>query len=244
MTKVLFVAFHGPAFGGKDTCCNLLEGMRKHPTPVLRPRFAEPIYDMIRRLVPGANSGMTKAEKELARAELGGLSVRQMAVAIGEGARRYNASCWINIWRDDLLDEAAEWINRGLDNKPLEHLLVLVPDLRRQDEREAFHLLPAQLLDRVAPRRQVEAAAVLVHLQARNAPVNEQFNAATETPLPYEERDLVLMNDHSAGLDALGATLAGTFALADHHAAHSLFLDMFRLDAWREAADALDAQPA
>lgn len=244
MKQVIFVAFHGPAFSGKDTCTELLLGLRQERTYGVLARFAEPIYEMIGALVPGANSRMSKAEKEQPRPELGGLSIRQMAVALGEGARAFNKSCWINIWADSLLEEVVDTISYGFDK-----VLVVVPDLRKADERDALHALPARLMDGMAEawpesKGKVEAASVLVHVQSRNSPVNEQHDPVTETPLEYEERDLVLMNDHGAGLESLGATLAGTFALASHHAAHTMFLNFLRPDAWKEAVDALDARPA
>lgn len=248
MSKVLFVAFHGPAFAGKDTCCSLLRAMghragREGRMSVMA-RFAEPIYDMIRALVPRANSLMSKEEKELARPELGGLSVRQMAVAIGEGARRYKGDCWIALWQNDVLQQAYQMIQNGFGE-----VVVLVPDLRKENERQGLMELPARLLNMLHLNREewqgtVEAASVVVHIQTRNAPVNAQFDAATETPLDYCDNDLVLMNDHAAGLEALAATLAGTFALASHHPAHGMFLDLFQLDAWREAVDEIVNAPA
>lgn len=245
MTKVLFLALHGPAFSGKDTCAEILRHLRSKGTAVVESRFAEPIYQMIRTQVHDANSRMSKAAKEALRPALGGLSIRQMAVAIGEGARQYEQDCWINIWRNESLNRVGDSLLVHGAGK----VLVLVPDLRKEGERQAFHRLPAELLDLMLdafPESQgkVEAASVVIHVQARNAPVNAQHNAATETPLAIEERDLVVMNDHAGGLHALGATLAGTLALADYHPAHSLFLDLIRPDAWMEAADALHPQPA
>lgn len=250
MRKVLFVAFHGPAFSGKDTCTRLMRSM-VHPeraeeggnsTSVVR--FAEPIYDMIRALVPHASSYMSKEEKERPRAELGGLSVRQMAVAVGEGARRYKGDCWIEMWQREALAEALQLIEDGV-----ERVVIFTPDLRKENERQGLLSLPPLLLNNLHLMRDkwdglVQAASVVVHIQTRNAPVNAQFDAATETPLEYRDNDLVLMNDHAAGLEALAATLAGTFALANQHPAHSMFLDLFRLDAWREAVDEIVNAPA
>lgn len=239
MSRILFLAMHGPAFGGKDTACELLTAMRGKGTGVVVSRFAEPIYEMIRTRVPEANSRMTKEEKERPRAELGGLSIRQMAVGIGEGARSEDADVWIKLWvRKCLEDVTDHLLALGVPN-----VVVLVPDLRKEGERLAFDRLPEQLmckLDEAFPdqRGKCWAAAKVVHIKPRNAPQNAQFNAATETPLVVRENDLVVHNDHSRGLKSLGRGLATGLASSTPFSARQLALDLLDLGRWQEVVDA------
>lgn len=198
MIRIAFVGLHGPAFSGKDTALHILRALSTPTTRVIEARLAEPLYKMIRTRVPGAHSGMSKREKELPRRELGGLSIRQMAVAIGEGARKYDDYTWVSLWVNQIAQELQNGINHGVEN-----FLVVVPDLRKAQELELFdqlgdaHILFAAGLSPVS----LGTGSVLVHIEPKNAPVNDQVNAATETPLPFRMgRDLKVVNDHRAGL--------------------------------------------
>lgn len=245
MSQVLFLAVHGPAFSGKDTLCTLLSGMAKRPVTVIEARFAEPIYAMIRTRVPEANSRMTKDEKECPRAELGGISIRQMAVGIGEGARQADADVWINLWARKCLDDVVDCLLRGAT-----HVLVLVPDMRKEGERQAFMDLPIRLsrgLYEAFPHRVdgVSIAAHVIHLRAVEAPENSQFNAATETPLEVRNCESLLINDHSKGvlnlsreLSLLIKTLPGLQGgLAKEMLNEANWIDAFDRGEWREKYD-------
>lgn len=205
--QVLFVAAHGPAFSGKDSVCKALDQLRGKDTYRLTGRFAEPIYEMVRSQVPQADSHMSKEEKESPRPELGGLSVRQAMVAIGEGFRQFDKECWIKLWRHTLLTEVAQAITDGYYK-----VVVLVPDLRKQDELQAFHGLPGDLailltktLEAQAVTRPgriwplLQADSVVFQVYGQNAPENAQVNEATETRLPEGAEDIPIINDHHLG---------------------------------------------
>ena len=245
MSQVLFLAMHGPAFSGKDTVCTLLSGMAKREVTIIEARFAEPIYTMIRTRVPEANSRMTKEEKECHRAELGGISIRQMAVGIGEGARQADPEVWINLWSRKCLDDVVDCLLRGAT-----HVLVLVPDLRKEGERKAFMDLPMRLqtvIQEAFPHRAAEiaTAAHVIHVRAVEAPENAQFNAATETALGVQNHESLLINDHSKGMvnlsrevGHLARTLPGRIGhLSSEMLDEALWIDAFDRGQWREKYD-------
>ena len=207
--NVRLIAFQGLAFSGKDTACGMLKAFAESKGhQVIEARFAEPLYEMVRALVPTANSNMPKEEKEAPREELGGLSIRQMLIAIGEGAREYDPLCWIKAWRNSLLadlDLAAGGAKRDI--------LVLVPDLRKENEAEAFRQLAPLAATAVSedPETTCHVTATLVHLRALNAPENPNPNPATEVLLEPKVGEVVMVNDHKQGLQQLATQLFELF---------------------------------
>lgn len=206
--NIRLIAFQGLAFSGKDTACNMLKAAAGAGHQLIEARFAEPIYEMIRALVPGANSQMTKEEKERPREELGGLSIRQMAVAIGEGARQYDPLCWIKAWRSSLLEDLGLAVGGSKRD-----ILVLVPDLRKENEAEAFRQLAPQVAVAVSedPETTCHVTTTLVHLRALNAPPNPNPNPATEVLLEPKFMEPVIVNDHSLGLQGLADQVLNLF---------------------------------
>lgn len=201
--NVRLIAFQGKAFAGKDTACGMLREMAEaEGWKVIEARFAEPLYEMVRALVPQAHSQMGKEAKEASRPELGGLSIREMLISIGEGARQYDPLCWIKTWRHAIRQDLGMAV---FDGKPETKVLVLVPDLRKQNEADAFRALPesigVDLVDACGGNVRVNQA--LIHLRAMNAPVNPSPNAATELDLLPEPEDTIMVNDHAGGPDFL-----------------------------------------
>lgn len=236
--RVLFVAAHGPAFSGKDQVCRILDQLSS-PRDVYRVvcRFAEPIYEMVRAHVLNANSHMSKEDKERARPELGGLSVRQACVAIGEGFRQYDGECWVKLWRHSLLTEVVQAISDGYLN-----VLVLVPDLRKVNELMAFDALPgdlAILLTKTLEAQSVtrpgrvwptlQADAVVMQIYAQNAPANDQVNEATETRLPERAQDMCIINDHALGLKNLHEHVRGSLRQIQERRRAELIQHLFSL---------------
>ncbi len=230
--QVLFVAAHGPAFSGKDSVCKILANFADH-CQVVEARFAEPIYEMVRSQVPEANSQMSKEDKERLRPELGGLSVRQAMVAIGEGFRQYDKECWIKLWRHSLITETVQAIADGYLQ-----VVVLVPDLRKADELKAFDNLPADLaiamtkrLDELQPSTTqplLQADTLLFHIYGQNAPENAQVNEATETRLAEAPNDLLIINDHSRGKEELRGHVWGVLGQATDGRRGELIIDLFK----------------
>ena len=240
--QVLFVAAHGPAFSGKDSVCKVLDQLCGKDTYRLTGRFAEPIYEMVLSLVPQANSHMSKEEKESPRPELGGLSVRQAMVAIGEGFRQFDKECWIKLWRHSLLTEVAQAITDGYYK-----VVVLVPDLRKQDELQAFHGLPGDLailltktLEAQAVTRPgriwplLQADSVVFQIYGQNAPENAQVNEATETRLPEGAEDIPIINDHHLGKDNLFEHVRGSLRQNREGRLGELIDGLFHLSLKRE----------
>lgn len=198
--NIRLIAFQGLAFSGKDTACNILKGAAAHVNhQVIEARFAEPLYEMVRALVPCASSQLPKEEKEAPREELGGLSIREMLIAIGEGARQYDPLCWVKAWRASLLEDIDLAVGGAKRN-----ILVLVPDLRKENEAEAFRQIVPLVATAASgdPETTCHVTATLVHLRALNAPVNPNPNAATEVLLQPKFGEPVIVNDHSQGLQA------------------------------------------
>lgn len=208
MTEVLIVALHGPAMSGKDTAAKMLRWEADPRVAVRELRFAEPIYQMIRTRVPEARSEMSKEEKERLRPELGGLSIRQMAIAIGEGARRYRDDSWVQIALNQLADQLRFEAAAG------HHVLVLVPDLRKAAEVEG---LVQATSPSWAGQHGVAARVRLVvaHIQPINAPQTGQYDAATETPLPFGPHSVRVVNDHAKGLFSYAASLFDALRVYD-----------------------------
>lgn len=207
--NIRLIAFQGLAFSGKDTACNMLSGYAQmHEHQVIVARFAEPLYEMVRALVPCASSQLPKEEKEAPRDELGGLSIRQMLIAIGEGARQYDPLCWVKAWRASLLEDIDLVVGGAKRN-----ILVLVPDLRQENEAEAFRQI-APLVATAAsadPETTCHVTATLVHLRALNAPSNPNPNPATEVLLEPKFGEPVIFNDHSHGLQGLADQVLSLF---------------------------------
>lgn len=190
---IMMVGTAGPAFSGKDTVCNAIRATLKKSVHVIDARFAEPIYEMVRALVPWAYSGLSKEDKERALPELGFLSIRQMMFKVGEAAREVNPACWIDIWRHQIIQQLADLAECAPDT----HVLILVPDLRKDNEREAFHQLACSL-DIPQYNR------LLTHMRSINGPTNSQVNAATEQELAeVGPREWELFNDHRSGVEEL-----------------------------------------
>lgn len=193
--KVLIVGLHGPAFSGKDTAAHLLASAVKKDVVVVTARLAEPIYQMIRTQLPSAHSGMSKAEKERPRRELGGLSVRQMAIAIAEGSRKSNPMVWVNIWREQL-NSNLEY----LDSTGQRHVLVLVPDLRMEHERRALESANGTITG-------AELGGRILHIKPIGAERLDNPCPTTEAALVVKAGEAVVTSDHRAGLDKYAAEL-------------------------------------
>lgn len=243
MKKVIIVGFHGPAFSGKDTACKLLAEMAdRTQVAVINTRYAEPIYSMVRTLVPEACSDLPKEAKERPRPALGGLSVRQMTVAIGQGARQFNSTCWVEIWQNQVLKAVQDALLVGA-----ERVLVLVPDMRFKNERKAFDEIAISLLEKLEEFQYpyaVSAASLLLHVQPVNGPVNAQFDKATETLMGVRQRDRVVINDHNLGLAGLAGSLQAALMSDPESPATYVFHQVMGVgddgEPWASAARRLD----
>ena len=191
-----FLAFHGQAFSGKDTACRLMTALAGKETHVIVARFAEPIYQMVRALLPFAHSSMSKEEKEKPRPELGGLSVRQLMIATGEGARKYDDRSWCNLWKDQL----ATAIYEAVMNSMVDKVLVLVPDMRKEAELAIFREVANWQGSIWFPELPavVQTGYQVVKLTGIGGPENEQVDAATERMMDIPDA-LEITNDHAQG---------------------------------------------
>ena len=185
---VLWIGLTGPAFGGKDFCRRLLQANVTSGTAVVVARYAEPIYQMIRPLCPRAHSGMGKDAKERPREELGGLSVRQMAIAIGQGARQFDPLVWVNLHRAQAERHIQLHLTQHNLEEPFRRVLVIVPDMRFETERAAF--------DEIQDRK------VLIHVFAENAERSSMEGTDTERGLAlHPHKDELFFNDHRLGVE-------------------------------------------
>lgn len=195
--QVLIIALHGQAYSGKDTAAQILRAAAVPGVEISQTRFADPIYSMIRTLVPFAHSGMSKEDKERSRTALGGLSVRQMAIAIGEGARKYRDDSWVLIAQRAIMEIARP------DLSMAPHL-ILVPDLRKEAECEMLTQMHGRVWrparDEQGVAKTVEFNTLIVHIDAVGGVKTDQYNAATETPLKGTYRSLDVLNDQRRGL--------------------------------------------
>lgn len=186
---VLWIGLTGPAFGGKDFCRRLLQANVTKGTAVVVARYAEPIYQMLRPLCPRAHSGMGKDAKERPREELGGLSVRQMAIAIGQGARQFDPMVWVNLHRAQAEAAIAAQLQQPQGEElGIRRVLVIVPDMRFETERAAF--------DEIQDRK------VLIHVFAENAERSAMEGTDTERGLAlHPHKDELFFNDHRLGVE-------------------------------------------
>lgn len=211
---IAIIGMHGAAFSGKDLACQILRAATHQDVVVIEARVAEAIYGMIRTLLPQAHSGMSKEDKELRREELGGLSIRQMAIAIGEGARKWSETSWVTLWETRLCNDIKLAVAVGAKK-----ILVLVPDLRKDAERRTFYRLAATAKeisdDSFWPEGPINSASQLVMLQAENGQVNEQFNSATETQMETWAMDVEVVNDQAQGPAAYCGSLLRALAFSE-----------------------------
>lgn len=186
--KTIIIGIHGKAYSGKDTLAEALLPLLLEQFPDARIeelRFAEPLYDMLRTRMPEASSHLSKAEKELPRPELGGLSQRQTLLAMGQGFHNANPMTMPNIWAYDMRD----MINTYTQDKVTSRLFVLVPDVRRDDEAQT--LLGAE-----------NAVGVIYKVRAINGPTEESPDKRTEGGIFHGYVTAHLLNDHSKGKEA------------------------------------------
>lgn len=186
--KTIIIGIHGKAYSGKDTLAGALRPLLLEQFPDARIeelRFAEPLYDMLRTRMPEAGSHLSKAEKELPRPELGGLSQRQTLLAMGQGFHNVNPMTMPRIWAYDMRD----MINTYTQDKVTSRLFVLVPDVRRDDEAQT--LLGTE-----------NAVGVIYKVRAINGPTEENPDKRTEGGIFHGYVTAHLLNDHSKGKEA------------------------------------------
>lgn len=200
--KVVVIGVHGPAFSGKDEVLKLLKTLAPKDTVVIEARFADPMYEMLRPLLPLVilSSDMPKEEKHKPRPELGGLSIRQALIAVGEGFRGFQADAWCQMLVERMFDQ--------IDDVPFhKSVVVICPDLRRENEAWALREIP----QRETP--------LTLRISPVNSPVNEHHHGATESPIPRQPRDVEIINDHAKGLPAYWRSivwaLAGSLSPSD-----------------------------
>lgn len=206
---VLVVALHGQAYSGKDESRLLLEALAKQAgSHVIEMRYAEPLYKLVQALVPEAHPLMSKEAKERPRKELGGMSVRQLLVTAGEGSRRFVDDAWVKIHSDQLMRRVSEALDQGHRN-----ILVIIPDLRKETERDVLHVL---LKQENSPWQYDDVAwgGTVVHLVPKNAPVNPDPDPGTETPLEVLPGELVAENNHLLGRVNLAMVLYDELSVA------------------------------
>lgn len=208
--KVVIIGLHGPAFSGKDSAANLLRCAARNDVAVIEGRFAEPVYQMIRTRLPSAYSGMSKAEKEKGRRELGGLSVRQLALAIAEGSRKFDKNVWANIWQASLTRQLQQLKEDGHSR-----VLVLVPDLRMEHERDA-------ILRAVSKDRDLEVIHQILHIRPVGSESVDNPCPVTEAGLQVLDGEIIVTNDHSMGLKGFTSGLLGGL-LQDKHISNHFF---------------------
>lgn len=204
---VLLLALHGQAYAGKDEGRRLLRAMAElsgSGVKVIEARFAEPIYRCIAALDNSVTPFLSKEGKERPRQLLGDLSVRQFAVGIGEGVRSYNDSSWVKI----LQASAAKQIGDALTNEGHDLVLVLVPDMRKEQERAGFYELANEICAGwIFPACQ--AMGTVLHLKGVNGPKNPNPNPATETELHRPDEEPLVVNNHSEGKKSYALGLWG-----------------------------------
>lgn len=186
--KTIIIGIHGKAYSGKDTLAEALRPLLLEQFPDARIeelRFAEPLYDMLRTRMPEAGSHLSKAEKELPRPELGGLSQRQALLAMGQGFHNVNPMTMPHIWAYDMRD----MINTYTQDKVTSRLFVLVPDVRRDDEAQT--LLGTE-----------NAVGVIYKVEAINGPTEENPDKRTEGGIFHDYVTAHLLNDHGKGKEA------------------------------------------
>lgn len=188
--RVLILGIRGLAFAGKDEVRLQLQAMLEgRPVRVIEARYAQRIYEMVGKLCLDAHPLMSKAAKEKPREELGGLSVREMLISCGEGARRYAEDVWVKVWERDVHSQLAEAIEEGHGV-----VVVVAPDLRKDVERRALY----ELAHVVAARfpNAITHASVL-HVRSVQAQDNRFSEPGTETPLTVLEGEFALENDRT-----------------------------------------------